>query len=85
MNKISSLVYKDLLKAQKFVLVPKGDYKAFFEVEIKKVIPVVKPTATEKLAIERSRREFASGEYLTLDEFDLELAHNRTKKRSKAY
>lgn len=83
MSKVDTTVYTDLLRAREFVLVPKGDYKAFFEVEIKKIIPVVKPTTAEKRAIERSRREFARGEYVTLDELKLELARDRAKKRSK--
>ncbi|OGF81331.1 hypothetical protein A2924_04700 [Candidatus Giovannonibacteria bacterium RIFCSPLOWO2_01_FULL_44_16] len=62
---------------------PKGNYKAFFEVEIKKIIPIVQATVSEKRAIERSRRELAKGEYITLDELERELALNHTKKRRK--
>lgn len=83
MNKTIAAAYKDLLEARELILMPKGDSKAFFEVEIKKVIPVVPSTASEKKAIARSRREFLRGEYVTLDELEHGLARNRAKKHSK--
>ena len=73
----------EIKKGREFILMPKGNYKAFFEVEIKKIIPIVQATVSEKRAIERSRRELAKGEYITLDELERELALNHTKKRRK--
>ena len=63
---------KELTKKGELVLIPRADYEELLR--IKKIIPLVKPSPSEKRAIKEARRELREGKYLTLKQFQHELA-----------
>jgi len=58
-----------------FVIIPKKEYEEFLE--LKKMIPIVKPTRLEIRAIERGRKEIKRGKYVEWERIKQELARNR--------
>ncbi|MFQ6084459.1 MAG: hypothetical protein ACE5WD_14035 [Candidatus Aminicenantia bacterium] len=70
MSKIIAIP-KKLLKKGELVIIPRSDYEEFLR--LKKVIPLVKPTLSEKKAIQVGRKEIKKGKYLTLKQLKDEL------------
>ncbi|MBI2122093.1 MAG: hypothetical protein HYT98_03140 [Candidatus Sungbacteria bacterium] len=62
------------------VVVPRREYEALLRRQ-PKLIPVIKLTPLEMRAIEKSEKELARGDYVTLDELEHELGSANTKKR----
>ena len=63
---------------KELIAVPRKIYEEFIAWQKKiKSVRTFKPTAAEKRAIEKGRREIARGEYVTLEELRHELDFNR--------
>ncbi len=62
---------KELSKKGDLVIIPRSDYEELLR--LKKVIPLVKPTLSEKKAIKIGRKEIGKGKYLTLNQLKNEL------------
>jgi hypothetical protein len=63
---------RELVKDRDLVAVPRVAYKQFLS--WLKSVKLFKPTVLEKKALQRSRRNFAKGEYTTLDKLKNDLA-----------
>jgi len=70
MNKAIAIP-KELLRAGELVIIPRSDYEEFLR--LKKVIPLVEPTLSEKRAIQSGRGEIRQGKYVTLSQLKNEL------------
>ncbi|MCP6718815.1 MAG: hypothetical protein KJI71_01105 [Patescibacteria group bacterium] len=70
MSKIVAIP-KQLSKKGELVIIPRSDYEELLR--LKKVIPLVKPTLSEKKAIQSGRREIKRKKYLTLKQLKDEL------------
>jgi len=62
---------KELSKKEELVIIPRSDYEELLK--LKKIIPLVKPTRSEKKAIKTGRKEIREGKYLTLKQLKDEL------------
>ncbi len=62
---------KGLSKKGELVIIPRSDYEEFLR--LKKVIPLVKPTLSEKKAIQTGRKAIEEKKYLTLKQLKDEL------------
>ena len=65
---------KELAKEGDLVVIPRIEYEEFLQ--IRKIIPMVKPTQKELRALKRGRKEIKSGEYVEWSKFKRELAHH---------
>lgn len=63
---------KNLINKGKLVLLPRSEYEEFLH--WRKSIKTFKPTAAERKALEKARKDFHQGEYITLDKLKNELA-----------
>ena len=71
---------KKLAQKGDLVMIPRKEYEGLLR-RRPKIIPMAKLTPAEARAIERSEKEFARGDYVTLDELEHELGRTRIKKR----
>lgn len=62
---------KELSKKGELVVIPRSEYEEFLR--LKKVIPLVKPTLSEKKAIQTGRKEIQKGKYITLKQLKDEM------------
>lgn len=62
---------KELYKKGGLVIIPRSEYEEYLS--LKKIIPLVKPTPSERRAIKEGRKEIREGKYLTLKQFKDEL------------
>jgi len=62
---------RELSKKGELVIMPRSDYEEFLR--LKKLIPLIKPTLSEKKAIRDGRTEIQEGKYLTLKQLKDEL------------
>lgn len=62
---------KELTKKGELILIPRQEYEELLR--IKKIIPLVKPSPSEKKAIKEARKELREGKYLTLKQFQHEV------------
>lgn len=62
---------RELSKEGELVIIPRSDYEEFLR--LKKLIPLIKPTLSEKKAIRDGRKEIQEGKYLTLKQLKDEL------------
>jgi len=65
-----------------FVVIPRKDYEEL--TELKKWIPVVKPTRGELWVIRRGEREIERGEYVSWSKIKYELERRLNQSRKKA-
>lgn len=63
---------KKLAGKEDLVVIPRSEYENYLN--LKKIIPLVKPNATEKRAIKQGRKEIRQGKYSTLQDLKNELA-----------
>lgn len=70
MNKVIAIP-RELLKKGELVIMPRSEYEEFLR--LKKVIPLVEQTLSEKKAIQVGRKEIQKGKYLTLKQLKNEL------------
>jgi len=70
---------KKLTKGEELVVIPRKDYEEFLR--LRKVIPLVKLTPSQKRDLEQSRKEFSRGEYITLKQLENELGIASKKAR----
>ena len=70
MNKVIAIP-RELSKKGELVIMPRSDYEEFLR--LKKLIPLIKPTLSEKKAIRDGRKEIKEGKYLTLKQLKDEL------------
>ena len=61
------------------ILIPKKEYEVLLRRQ--KIIPLAKLTKAEKRALDRSEREIARGNYITLEKLEHELGITDRKKR----
>lgn len=63
---------------QELIAVPRTTYAEFLDWQKKiKSLRTFKPTAAEKNALAKARKEFARGDYITLAQLKHELGFNR--------
>ena len=73
MTQIATItIPKELARTGDLVLVPRKDYEKFLAYRLRNV-KTFKPTAAEKKALARARREFKEGNYVTLKQLEDEL------------
>mgnify|MGYP001563298476 CR=1 FL=1 len=65
---------KKLAQKGDLVLIPRKEYEALLAKNVKEFIP----TASEKRAIARAKKDYDQGKYITLQELKNELASRRT-------
>lgn len=70
MNKIIAIP-KELSKQGELVIIPRSDYEELLK--LKKVIPLIELSPSEKKAIQAGRKEIQQGKYLTLKQLKNEL------------
>ncbi|MCD6232790.1 hypothetical protein J7J81_00170 [bacterium] len=70
MNKVIAIP-RELSKKGELVIMSRSDYEEFLR--LKKLIPLIKPTLSEKKAIRDGRKEIKEGKYLTLKQLKDEL------------
>lgn len=65
---------KELIKNQKLIAVPHNLYEEFLNWQRKiKSVKTFKPTASEKKALARARKNLAQGKYITFKQLKYEL------------
>ena len=62
---------KQLLEKGELIIIPRKEYEDYLR--IKKIIPLVKASSSERGAIKEGRKEIKSGNYLTLKQLRNEL------------
>jgi len=62
---------RELFKEEGLVIIPRSDYEEFLS--LKKAIPLVKATFSEKKAIQTGRKEIKDRRYLNLKQLKNEL------------
>lgn len=62
---------KELSKKGELVILPRSEYEEFLR--LKKVIPLIEPTRSEKKAIQAGRKEIKEGRYVNLKQLKDEL------------
>lgn len=78
-----TLTYPQKVKeTSRYITIPRKEYRELLS--FKKVIPVFKPTKSELRALERARKEFDSGNYVSWEELKHELENRRSRSRKKA-
>lgn len=70
---------KSLIKGDDLVIIPRKEYEEFLE--LRKIVPLVKLTPSEKRDLKQARKEYARGEYITLDQLENELGITSKKAR----
>jgi len=70
MSKVLSIP-RELSRQGELVIMPRTDYEEFLR--LKKVIPLIEPTLSEKKVIKAGRKEIREGKYLTLHQIKNEL------------
>ena len=71
---------KKITKGDELVVLPRKEYVELLRVKIspsQKSIKTFKPTADEKRAVDRARKRFVKGDYMTLEQLRHELAIDR--------
>ena len=77
MTQIATItIPKELARTGDLVLVPRKDYEDYLSYRLRNV-KTFKPTAAEKKALARARRNFEKGNFMTLDEFRHAVGLNR--------
>ena len=67
------------MQKDNMITIPRKEYERLLKRQ--KIVPVVKLTPSERRALERGRKDFAEGNYITLEEFEREMATISRKKR----
>ena len=62
---------KELAKQGDLVVIPRKEYEGL--VRRQKIVPVMKMNAAQKRDLEEARKEYARGEYVTLEQLEGEL------------
>ena len=70
MNKAIAIP-KELSKNEDLMVIPRSDYEEFLQ--LKKIIPLVELTPSERKAIKQAKKEIKQGKYLTLNQLKNEL------------
>lgn len=68
---------KELARRDDLVIIPRREYERILTRQ--KVVPVVRMTPAQKRDLEEARKEYARGEYVTLEQLEHELGI-KTKK-----
>ena len=70
---------KKITKGEELVVISKKEYEEFLR--LRKVIPLVELTPSQKRDLEQARKEFSRGEYITLKQLENELGITSKKAR----
>jgi len=70
MNKVVAIP-KELSKNEDLIVMPRSDYEEFLQ--LKKIIPLVELTFSERKAIKEAKKEIKQGKYSTLKQLKDEL------------
>jgi len=62
---------KKITKGEELVVISRKEYEEFLR--LRKVIPLVELTPSQKRDLEQARKEFSRGEYITLKQLENEL------------
>jgi len=72
MNKAVAIP-KELSRNRDLIVIPRSDYEEFLQ--LKKIIPLVELTASERKAIKEAKKEIKQGKYSTLNQLKDELGN----------
>jgi len=72
MNKAVAIP-KELSRNEDLVVIPRSDYEEFLQ--LKKIIPLIELTLSEKKAIKEARKEIKQGKYSTINQLKNELGN----------
>jgi len=72
-------ISKKITKGEELVIIPRKEYEKFLE--LRKAIPLVELTPSQKRDLKQARKEYARGEYLALDQLENELGITSKKTR----
>ena len=70
MNKAIAIP-KELSKNEDLIVIPRSDYEEFLQ--LKKIIPLVELSPSERKAIKQAKKEIKQGKYSTLTQLKNEL------------
>ena len=62
---------KKITKGEELIVISRREYEEFLK--LRKVIPLVKLTPSQKRDLKQARKEFSRGEYITLKQLENEL------------
>jgi len=72
MNKAIAIP-KELSQKGDLIVIPRSDYEEFLQ--LKKIIPLIELTLSEKKAIKEARKEIKQGKYSTINQLKNELGN----------
>lgn len=75
----TAIEVKKISRDKDVVVVSRKEYESLLEKQ--RFIPIARLTPTEKMALEKARKEMAKGDYLTLSELRNDLKIANSKKR----
>ncbi len=70
-------ISKKITKGEELVIMPRKEYEEFLK--LRKVVPLVELTPSQKRDLKQARKEYARGEYFTLDQLKNELGITHKK------
>ncbi len=62
---------KKLTKGAEFVAISRGEYEEYLQ--LRKIIPVMKMSMSQKRDLEQARKDYKKGEYISLEQLEREL------------
>lgn len=62
---------KELTRKGELVVIPRQEYEEFLQLQ--KIVPIVKMTPAQKRDLQKARKDYQEGKYITLQELEREL------------
>ena len=75
MNTIT--IPKKITQGEELVVIPRKEYEEYLQ--LRKIIPIVKMTPSQKRDLERARKDYKQGKFIALEELEHELGIARKK------
>lgn len=70
---------RELARKDDLIVIPRKEYEELLK--LRKIVPLVKLTPAQKRDLEQARKEYARGEYITLERLERELGITAKKAR----
>ena len=70
---------RELARKDDLIVIPRREYEELLK--LRKIVPLVKLTPAQKRDLEQARKEYARGEYITLERLERELGITAKKAR----
>ena len=74
----TATISKRITKGEELIIIPRREYEEFLE--LKRAIPVVSLTLSDKRALKKAREEYKQGKCLSWDKVKNELVNRNHKK-----